>query len=96
MENENNSKQDCGCGSDCCTPSGKSKLWMKVLFIVIVVAAMAIVTIKLVSSNNNSEMKKGTAATTENSKCNDSSSTIKCTKICDSKNNSSCCPKAKK
>ena len=52
METENNTKQDCGCGTDCCTPK-KSKLWMKIVFIVIVAAAIAIVTVKLISNNRN-------------------------------------------
>jgi hypothetical protein len=96
MENENKSNQDCGCGgTDCCTP-GKSKLWMKIIFIAIVVAAIAIVTVKLVSSNNNSEPKKGSAVTTENSGFNDSATTIKCAKACDPSKNPSCCPQTKK
>jgi hypothetical protein len=51
MENNENVKQDCGCGSNsgdnsCCQPP-KSKCWMKILFAVIILAVVVIVTMKL-------------------------------------------------
>lgn len=97
MEIEKHTQQDCGCSSsgDCCTPK-KSKLWMKIVFIVIVVAAMAIVTVKLVNSNNCKSDAKGVTVATEKSGCGDSTKSIKCVKICDPEKNPSCCPKAKK
>lgn len=100
MENENNTNQDCGCGTDCCTPK-KSNLWMKIIFIVIVVAAAAIVTIKLTGAKNASANQSPAAA--ENSGCG-GDSTMKCggdtskncngniIKVTDSKKGSSCCP----
>ncbi|MFH0867186.1 MAG: hypothetical protein V1904_13410 [Bacteroidota bacterium] len=87
MENENNTKQDCSCGTDCCTPR-KSNLWMKIVFIVIVVAAVTIVTVKLVS-NDNKAGSSNSAVTIEKSSCSDT------TKACDPKKNPSCCPKNK-
>lgn len=92
MENEKNTKQDCGCSDGCCTPK-KSKPWMKILFAVIIIAAVAIVTLKLVSKNETSA-KVGATISTEKSSCGDSSS-IKCVKICDP-NSGSCCPGSKK
>lgn len=88
MENENKTKQDCGCGDGCCTPS-KSKLWMKILFAIIIIAAIAIVSYKLVN-NNTSSAKVGATIGTEKSGCCDSSKT----KSCES-GNKSCCPENK-
>ena len=102
MEKENNTKQDCNCGPDCCTPK-KSKLWMKIVFIVVVVAAATIVTVKLVSSNNESATNNS-SITNEKSTCGDNSTSIKCdnsnwqksscdtSKKCDPGKGSSCCP----
>ena len=48
MENQENSKQDCGCSDGCCTPQKKkSNLWSKIIFVIIVLAAGAIITVKL-------------------------------------------------
>lgn len=94
MENENKTQQDCGCGSDCCTLK-KSKLWMKIVFIVIIVAVIAIVAVKLSGKTCKSEIK-GAAIATEKPICGDSTKSIKCVKICDPEKNPSCCPKAKK
>jgi len=88
MENEKNTKQDCGCCDGCCTPS-KSKPWMKILFAVIIIAAVAIVTYKLVN-NNTTSAKVGATISTEKSGCGDSSKT----KSCES-GNKSCCPQNK-
>lgn len=106
METEKNTKQDCNCSPDCCTPK-KSKLWMKILFIVIVVAAATIVIVKLVSNNSNPE-SNNSAVTTEKSSDSETSVNIKydnsnwqkmscgdTTKTCDPSKNSSCCPKNK-
>jgi len=93
MENENNTKQDCGCGgTDCCTPS-KSKLWMKIVFIVVIAAAVTIAVLKL--TGNCSMCGNKTTVTTEKS-CGGADSTKKCggdtTKVCDPQKKSSCCP----
>jgi hypothetical protein len=81
MEEENKTKQDCGCdaGSDCCPPP-KNKLWMKIVFIVIIAAAAAIVTVKLVNKSN-------APVNTGKSSCGDS------TKGCDPAKNPGCCSK---
>ena len=104
MENENNTKQDCGCGTDCCTPK-KSNLWMKIVFIVIIVAAVTIAVLKL--TGNCSMCGNNAPATTEKSCCS-GDTTKKCggdttkncngniTKVCDPKKGSSCCPGNKK
>lgn len=52
MENQNISKQDCGCSDGCCTPHKKSNSWKKWIFVVIILAAAAIVTVKLVSKDD--------------------------------------------
>jgi hypothetical protein len=90
MENEKNTKQDCGCSDGCCTPK-KSKPWMKILFAIIIIAALAIVTFKLVS-NNNSSAKVGATISTEKSGCGDSSST----KSCEGSKDHSCCSQKNK
>ena len=81
MENEKNTKQDCGCGDSCCAPS-KSKLWMKIVFIAIVVAALAIVAVKLINGGADTTAKK--------SSCCDSTKT----KTCDKDTKSPCCSKS--
>ena len=52
MENQSNSKQDCGCSDGCCTPQKKSSLLKRLLFIAIILAATAIVAAKLVGNRN--------------------------------------------
>ena len=48
MDNQDNSKQDCGCGDECCTPKGKKgNMWTKIIFGVIIIAAGTIITVKL-------------------------------------------------
>ena len=49
MENQSNSKVDCGCSDGCCTPLKKSSPCKKWIFIAIILAAAAIVTVKLVN-----------------------------------------------
>jgi len=57
MENQNDSKQNCGCSDGCCTPQKKSNPWKKWIFIAIILAATAIVTVKLVGNNDASSAK---------------------------------------
>ena len=53
MENQSNSKSDCGCSDgSCCTPPKKSSPWKKWIFIAIIIAAAAIVTVKLVTKQD--------------------------------------------
>ena len=54
MENQSNSKQNCGCGDGCCTPQKKGKLlkWKRLLFVIIMLSVAAIITAKLVSNRN--------------------------------------------
>ena len=36
MENQNRSKQDCGCSNGCCTPpKKKNNFWKRIIFVVI-------------------------------------------------------------
>jgi len=67
MENQTNSKQDCGCSDGCCTPQKKSSPWKKWIFIGIILAAGAIVTIKLVGKHDTPPAK--CCETTEKSSC---------------------------
>ena len=50
MENQNEKKQDCGCGDGCCCfPSSQCKRWCKwVVLAVILIAAGVIIAAKLV------------------------------------------------
>jgi len=52
MENQTDSKQDCGCSDGCCTPPKKSNPWNKWIFMAIILAAVAIVTIKLINKED--------------------------------------------
>jgi len=68
MENQNTSKQDCGCSdSSCCTPQKKNSPWQKWIFIAIIVAAVAIVTVKLM--NKKEEVPVKCCDKTENATC---------------------------
>jgi len=49
MENQSNSKVDCGCSDGCCTPQKKNSPYKKWIFIAIIIAAAAIITVKLVN-----------------------------------------------
>ena len=97
MENQENSKQDCGCSDGCCTPKKKSTLWTKILFIVIILAAGTIITVKLTG-------KTGTPA---NAKCCETSQTQSSSccpetakqdsvpaKCCDTQEEKPCCPQS--
>ena len=54
MENQNISKQDCGCSDGCCTPpKKKNNLWKIIIFVAIILAAGTIVTVKLVNKQQN-------------------------------------------
>jgi len=66
MENQNISKQDCGCGENCCTPK-KSRLWTRVIFIIIILAAGTIIALKLVG--NHDKEADDCCEATENSNC---------------------------
>jgi hypothetical protein len=49
MENQNISKQDCGCSDgSCCAPQKKNSTWKIWIFIAIILAAAAIATVKIV------------------------------------------------
>jgi len=67
MENQINSKQDCGCSDGCCPPKKKTNLWKRIFFIVIILAAGAIITIKLVGMQSKSTAK--CCEKTESSSC---------------------------
>ena len=71
MENQANSKQDCGCSDGCCTPQKKSSPWKKWIFIAIVLAAAAVITVKLV--NKNDAMPEKCCDNPENTSCNSKS-----------------------
>ncbi|MFH0895591.1 MAG: hypothetical protein V2A54_14240 [Bacteroidota bacterium] len=89
MENEENKKQDCECGTDCCTPK-KSKCWMKILFIVIIAAALTIVVVKLTGKSNDEATPKQDTVKTQKAGAADSAKS--CNKPCGSDKKSSCCP----
>jgi len=67
MENQTNSKQDCGCSDGCCTPQKKGSQWKKWIFIAIVLAAAAVITVKLV--NKDDATPKKCCDTEESSSC---------------------------
>jgi hypothetical protein len=99
METENKTTQDCGCDGDCCTPK-RSKLWMKIVFIVIVAAAIGIVSMKLIEKSDApvppkksccSDSTKCSNQMKDNAKTNDSTKS----KGCDKTKGSSCCSKDK-
>ena len=72
MENQNISKQDCGCSDGCCPPpKKKNSLWSKIIFLIIVLAAGTIITVKLVNQ------PAKCCPTTENSTCCPQSKTEK-------------------
>jgi hypothetical protein len=52
MENQNSTKQNCGCSDGCCAPQKKGKLWKRALFIIILLAAGTIITVKLIAKQN--------------------------------------------
>lgn len=89
MENEENKKQDCDCGSDCCTPK-KSKCWMKILFVAIIVAALTIVVVKLTGKTEEPAVHKQDTVKTQKAAGSDSAPT--CVKPCVGDKKSSCCP----
>jgi len=87
MDNQNNSKQDCGCSDGCCTPQKKGNLWKRMIFCVIILAAGTIITIKLVAKQGTTSDK---CCNTEASTC--CPQTIKQdTKCCETPASSSCC-----
>jgi hypothetical protein len=45
MENNDNSKQDCGCEGDCCTPKKKPG-WVKIISILVILTALGLIVIK--------------------------------------------------
>ena len=67
MENQNISKQDCGCSDGCCTPKKKNSLWSKIIFLIIILAAGVIITVKLVGKQDTPLEK--CCDKTENSTC---------------------------
>jgi len=67
MEDQNISKQDCGCSDGCCAPKKKNSLWKRIVFIAIILAAGAIITIKVVGKQNAQPAK--CCDTTESSTC---------------------------
>jgi hypothetical protein len=67
MENQTNSKQDCGCGDGCCTPPKNISPWKKWVFALIILAAVAIATVKLVNQQDAPPEK--CCDPSENSKC---------------------------
>ena len=52
MENQSNSKQDCGCNDEYCAPLKKVNLKKRLLFFAIVLAAGLIITVKLVAKQH--------------------------------------------
>lgn len=67
METQNNSKQGCGCGKECCSPQKKLNLWKKLLGIIIILAAGTIITIKLVGKQE--MLPEECCDSTENTTC---------------------------
>ena len=98
MENNENTKQDCGCNSNssdnsCCQPP-KSKCWMKILFALVILAVVVIVTIKLTQKfSAPPAINNDTTSVTQQSGCD----TSKCKSINTiySPEKNSCCPQSK-
>jgi len=63
MENQENSKQDCGCSDGCCTPKKKNNLRKIVVSLVIILAAGTITAVKLVSKQAEPPVKCCTTPT---------------------------------
>ncbi len=95
MEKQNDSKQNCDCGPDCCTPKKKNKLWMKLLFILIILAAVAIITVKLAGKNHSeANVTKDTVNVQQTAGCCDTTGIKTCVKVCNP--SQGCCPQSKK
>ena len=94
MENNTETKQDCGCNGDCCQPK-KGKIWTKMIFFIIVTAAIAIVTFKLFINNIKAEPKAKTVSK-EQPACCDTTKPNMFIQISDPNKNQPCCPKVKK
>lgn len=95
MESSNNNT-DCGCGSDCCQPKKKNKLWKKIFFAIVILSAAAIVTLKIVGTNNAQEKPSCDSINNKTSGCCDTAGTIPFVKINNPQKDKSCCPKGKK
>ncbi|MBU0764766.1 MAG: hypothetical protein KJ607_08025 [Bacteroidetes bacterium] len=96
MENQSNSKQDCGCSDGCCTPSKKGKLWTKLVFVAIIVTAGAIITVKLVGKNEKPPAGTNCTVNVINADSADTTNIKSCAKACDTTKSSSCCPRSEK
>jgi hypothetical protein len=69
MENQNVSKQDCGCSDGCCIPKKKNNLWSKIIFFAIILAAGVIITVKLVGKKDAPIPPEKCCDKTENPTC---------------------------
>lgn len=95
MENMKNENSDCTCNSGS-SQSIKGKLWKKVLFAAILFIAIVIVGFKLVGKNDTNSQVYTNPTNNLQPACCDTTSMKGNTKITQTVETPSCCPKAKK
>jgi hypothetical protein len=88
MEVTNESRNECGCGENCCPPKRKPR-WIVFLSALILLSALVFATVKLVRGPEEATISPASAGT---SSCCDTTAK----EGCDTTKASSCCPQPSK